>query len=62
MQKTFTFSLNSEQEKKFFTYLKSIGTESTVANAYVKWCLKGREWTALMYTSGKLVLQSSITI
>ncbi len=62
MQQTFTFSLNSEQEKAFLKYLEGMGNESTVANSYVKWCLKGREWTALMYTSGKLVLQSSETL
>ena len=59
MQKTFTYTLNASQEREFFKYLSSIGNNSENPNPYVKWALRGSDWIALMYTSGKLVVQSS---
>ncbi len=59
MQKTLTFTLNDSQVKEFYKYFKSIGTLTPKTNPYVLWGFKGSNWNALMYTSGKLVLQTS---
>jgi ribonuclease HIII len=59
MQKTLTFTLNSSKSKEFFKYFKTIGQLTSNANPYVEWSFKGSNWTALMYTSGKLVVQTS---
>ncbi len=59
MQKTLTFTLSNAQEKELLEYLKTLGDIVSNSNEYVKWSVKSAEWTALMYTSGKFVLQTS---
>ncbi len=59
MQKTLTFTLNSSQVDELLKYFQSVGVSSSNANAYVQWSFKGPNWTVLMYTSGKLVVQTS---
>ncbi len=59
MQKTLSFNLNDVQEKEIFEYLQTIGSLSPNSNEYVKWSVKGPDWTGLMYTSAKFVLQTS---
>ncbi len=59
MQKTLTFSLNDSQVKEFYKYFQSIGNLTSSTNPYVQWSFKGSNWTALMYSSGKLVIQTS---
>ncbi len=57
MQKTLTFEIGVLEEKKILEYCKTLGELKENSNSYVKWALKGVGWTAMMYTSGKLVLQ-----
>ena len=59
MQKTLTLTLNDSQVDEFYKYFQSIGTLNTNANSYVQWSFKGPNWTVLMYTSGKFVVQTS---
>ncbi len=59
MQKTLTFKIDVFDEKKVLDLLKNFGSSVDNANEYVKWSFKGSAWTAIMYTSGKLVVQTS---
>ena len=58
MQKTLTFTLNDSQVDEFYKYFQSLGTLTSNTNSYVQWSFKGSNWTAVMYTSGKLVVQT----
>lgn len=57
-QKTLSLQLATDQAKKFHENLLNNGfTQKTDPNQYVEWRLVGDNGVAIMYTSGKLVLQ-----
>ncbi len=59
MQKTLTYTLEKSKSKEIFNFLSNEGNVVSNASEYVEWSVKGGDWSALMYTSGKLVLQTS---
>ncbi len=59
MQNTQTFKLKENQVNEIYDLLLSFGQHLTNPNQYVKWHIKGEDFSAVMYKSGKLVLQSS---
>ena len=61
MQKTQTFKLKENDAEKIYSFLLSYGEHLENPNQYVLWQIKGKSFSAVMYKSGKLVLQVSDT-
>lgn len=59
MQKNLTFKTNDIEEKRAFIFFQRLGSEADPNNEYVKWFFKGPRWVATMYSTGKLLVQTS---
>jgi ribonuclease HIII len=59
MQRTFSFNLSADEDKKVLKFLKQSGEVRKPSNPYISWHVKGGSFSAIMYKSGKFVLQTS---